>query len=393
MSKTFAVEYAERIKQLPPYLFAAIDAKKAEVQAQGVDVIDLGVGDPDMPTPAHIVASLKLAAEKPENHQYPSYVGMPSFRQAAADWFGRRFGVEFDPVTDVVSMIGSKEGIAHMPLAFVDPGDYVLVPDPGYPVYAIATTFAGGTPYKMPLKAENGFLPDLDAIPADIAAKSKLMFINYPNNPTGAVADYDFFAKVVEFAARHNIIVCHDSAYTELAYGDCKPMSFLEVPGAKEVGIEFHSLSKTYNMTGWRIGFAIGNAKIVQGLGKVKTNIDSGAFQAIQEAAITALSSDQQCVKEMCEIYRKRRDMMVKFLRKAGFTLTAPRATFYLWIDNPKGMTSAEVSTMFLEKAGVVVTPGSGFGAAGEGYFRISLTVPEDRLNEAGERIVKVLKV
>ncbi len=393
MSKPFSVEYAERIKQLPPYLFAAIDAKKAEVQAQGVDVIDLGVGDPDMPTPAHIVASLKIAAEKPENHQYPSYVGMPSFRQAAADWFGRRFGVEFDPATEVVSMIGSKEGIAHMPLAFVDPGDYVLVPDPGYPVYAIATTFAGGTPYKMPLKAENGFLPDLDVIPAEIAAKSKLMFINYPNNPTGAVADYDFFVKVVEFAARHNIIVCHDSAYTELAYGDCKPMSFLEVPGAKEVGIEFHSLSKTYNMTGWRIGFAIGNAKIVQGLGKVKTNIDSGAFQAIQEAAITALSSDQQCVREMCEVYRKRRDMMVDFLKKAGFTLTAPQATFYLWIDNPAGMTSAEVSTMFLEKAGVVVTPGSGFGDAGEGYFRISLTVPEARLNEAGERIVKVLSV
>ena len=393
MSKPFNVEYAERIKQLPPYLFAAIDAKKSEVQAQGVDVIDLGVGDPDMPTPAHIVASLKIAAEKPENHQYPSYVGMPSFRQAAAGWFGRRFGVEFDPATEVVSMIGSKEGIAHMPLAFVDPGDYVLVPDPGYPVYAIATTFAGGTPYKMPLKVENGFLPDLDVIPADIAAKAKLMFINYPNNPTGAVADYDFFAKVVEFAARHNIIVCHDSAYTELAYGDCKPMSFLEVPGAKEVGIEFHSLSKTYNMTGWRIGFAIGNAKIVQGLGKVKTNIDSGAFQAIQEAAITALSSDQQCVREMCEIYRKRRDMMVDFLKKAGFTLTAPQATFYLWIDNPAGMTSAEVSTMFLEKAGVVVTPGSGFGDAGEGYFRISLTVPEARLNEAGERIVKVLSV
>ncbi len=393
MSKPFSVEYAERIKQLPPYLFAAIDAKKAEVQAQGVDVIDLGVGDPDMPTPAHIVASLKTAAEKPENHQYPSYVGMPSFRQAAAGWFGRRFGVEFDPATEVVSMIGSKEGIAHMPLAFVDPGDFVLVPDPGYPVYAIATTFAGGTPYKMPLKAENGFLPDLDAIPEDIAAKSKLMFINYPNNPTGAVADHGFFAKVVEFAARHNIIVCHDSAYTELAYDDCKPMSFLEVPGAKEVGIEFHSLSKTYNMTGWRIGFAIGNAKIVQGLGKVKTNIDSGAFQAIQEAAITALSSDQQCVREMCEIYRKRRDMMVEFLKKAGFTLTAPQATFYLWIDNPAGMTSAEVSTMFLEKAGVVVTPGSGFGDAGEGYFRISLTVPEARLNEAGERIVKVLSV
>lgn len=393
MSKKLNIEYAERIKQLPPYLFAAIDAKKAEVQAQGVDVIDLGVGDPDMPTPAHIVQSLKLAADKSENHQYPSYVGMLSYRQAAADWFGRRFGVTFDPAAEVVSLIGSKEGIAHMPLAFVDPGDYVLVPDPGYPVYAIATSFAGGVPYMMPLKAENGFLPDLDAIPEAVAQKSKLMFINYPNNPTGAVADYDFFVKVVEFAVRYNVIVCHDAAYTEMAYDGYKPLSFLEVPGAREVGVEFHSLSKTYNMTGWRIGFAIGNPQIVAGLGKVKTNIDSGAFQAIQEAAITALAADQQCVKEMCEIYRKRRDLMVSFLTRAGFTLASPKATFYLWINNPEGMTSAEVSAMFLEKAGVVVTPGNGFGDAGEGYFRISLTVSEERLNEAGKRIVKVLGV
>ena len=387
------IEFAERIKRLPPYLFAAIDAKKAEVQAQGVDVIDLGVGDPDMPTPAHIVAALQQAAARPENHQYPSYVGMLSFRQAATEWFSRRFGVDFDPATEVVSLIGSKEGIAHMPLAFVDPGDYVLVPDPGYPVYAIATTFAGGLPWKMPLKAENGFLPDLDAIPAEIAQKAKLLFINYPNNPTGAVADEAFFLKVIEFAARYNVIVCHDAAYTEMAYDGYKPLSFLEVPGAREVGIEFHSLSKTYNMTGWRIGFAIGNPELVAGLGKVKTNIDSGAFQAIQEAAISALSSDQLCVREMCEIYRKRRDLMVSFLTRAGFTLKAPQATFYLWINNPAGMTSAEVSTMFLEKAGVVVTPGNGFGDAGEGYFRISLTVPEARLNEAGERIVKALAV
>ncbi|NPA24302.1 MAG: LL-diaminopimelate aminotransferase [Deltaproteobacteria bacterium] len=387
------IEFAERIKSLPPYLFAAIDAKKAEVQAQGVDVIDLGVGDPDMPTPAHIVAALQQAATRPENHQYPSYVGMLSFRQAATEWFSRRFGVDFDPATEVVSLIGSKEGIAHMPLAFVDPGDYVLVPDPGYPVYAIATTFAGGIPWKMPLKAENGFLPDLDAIPAEVAQKAKLLFLNYPNNPTGAVADETFFLKVIEFAARYNVIVCHDAAYTEMAYDGYKPLSFLEVPGAREVGIEFHSLSKTYNMTGWRIGFAIGNPELVAGLGKVKTNIDSGAFQAIQEAAISALSSDQLCVREMCEIYRKRRDLMVSFLTKAGFSLKAPQATFYLWINNPAGMTSAEVSTMFLEKAGVVVTPGNGFGDAGEGYFRISLTVPEARLNEAGERIVKALAV
>lgn len=392
MSK-IRIKFAERIEKLPPYLFAAIDAKKAEVQARGVDVIDLGVGDPDMPTPAHIVASLQKAAAKKENHRYPSYVGMPSFRQAATDWFARRFGVDFDPASEVVSLIGSKEGIAHMPLAFVDPGDYVLVPDPGYPVYAIATSFAGGIPYKMPLTAANGFLPDYDAIPAEVAEKAKLLFINYPNNPTGAVADEAFFLKTIEFAARHNIIVCHDAAYTEIAYDGYRPLSFLEVPGAREVGLEFHSLSKTYNMTGWRIGFAIGNPELVAGLGKVKTNIDSGAFQAIQEAAITALSADQQCVREMCEIYRSRRDLMVSFLTRAGFRLKSPQATFYLWIDNPAGMTSAEVSAMFLEKSGVVVTPGNGFGDAGEGYFRISLTVPEARLNEAGERIVKALKV
>ncbi|MBN2809256.1 MAG: LL-diaminopimelate aminotransferase [Deltaproteobacteria bacterium] len=387
------MEYADRIKQLPPYLFAEIDEKKVAVQARGVDVIDLGVGDPDMPTPAHIVQALQLAATNADNHQYPSYVGMLSYRKAATDWFARRFGISFDPATEVVSLIGSKEGIAHMPLAFVNPGDYVLVPDPGYPVYAIATSFAGGIPYMMPLKAENGFLPDLDGIPDDIAAKTKLMFINYPNNPTGAVADYDFFLKVVEFAARHNIIVCHDAAYSEMAYDGYKPLSFLEIPGARDIAIEFHSLSKTYNMTGWRIGFAIGNRKLVAGLGKVKTNIDSGAFQAIQEAAITALSADQQCVRQMCDIYRKRRDLMVAFLTKAGFTLASPQATFYLWINNPEGMCSAEVSTMFLEKAGVVVTPGNGFGAAGEGYFRISLTVSEERLNEAGERIIQALRV
>ncbi|HDS16150.1 MAG TPA: LL-diaminopimelate aminotransferase [Proteobacteria bacterium] len=384
-------EYADRIKQLPPYLFAAIDSMKAEVEARGIDVIDLGVGDPDMPTPAHIVSRLQQAAVKVENHQYPSYVGMLSYRQAVSDWFARRFGVRFDPAREVVSLIGSKEGIAHMPLAFVNPGEYVLVPDPGYPVYSVATSFAGGIPYLMPLKEENGFLPVLDAIPAEIAARAKLMFINYPNNPTGATADHEFFARVVEFAAKNHIIVCHDAAYTEMAYDGYRPLSFLEVPGAREIGIEFHSLSKTYNMTGWRVGFAIGNQDLVSGLGKVKTNIDSGVFQAVQEAAIAALSSDQHCVMEMNEIYRKRRDLMVEFLRQAGFTLNSPKATFYLWINNPKGMTSALVSAMLLEKAGVLVTPGNGFGASGEGYFRISLTVPEARLNEAGERIVRAL--
>ncbi len=391
MASPFTINYAERINTLPPYLFAAIDQKKAEVRARGIDIIDLGVGDPDLPTPAHIVRALQQAAAKKENHQYPSYVGMPSFREAAAQWLNRRFEIDCDPAAEILSLIGSKEGIAHIPLAFVNPGDYVLVPDPGYPVYAVATGFAGGFVHKMPLLEENGFLPDLQAIPEDIADRAKLMFINYPNNPTGAVADQNFFEQVIIFARRHNIIVCHDAAYTELAYNDYRPLSFLQVPGAKEVGIEFHSLSKTYNMTGWRIGFAAGNAEVVNGLGKVKTNIDSGAFQAIQEAAIVALSADQHCVVELCRIYQLRQKMMVNALKKAGFTLSVPKATFYLWIKNPVGMDSAGVAAMLLEQTGVVVTPGNGFGDSGEGYFRISLTVPEARLQEAGERIIKAI--
>ncbi len=392
MGSAFTVSYARRIRELPPYLFAAIDRKKAEVQARGVDIIDLGVGDPDLPTPAHIVSSMQAAVARKEHHQYPSYVGMPAFREAAAAWLQKRFDLVFDPANEIISLIGSKEGIAHFPLAFVDPGDYVLVPDPGYPVYAVAATFAGGIPHRMPLRAENGFLPDLEAIPDSVRERAKMMFINYPNNPTGAVADEDFFRRVIAFARRYGIIVCHDAAYTELAYDSYRPLSFLQVPGAREVGIEFHSLSKTYNMTGWRIGFAVGQPQIIAGLGKVKTNIDSGAFQAVQEAAITALTSDQHCVAEMVEIYRRRRDLMVDFLHQAGFAVTAPKATFYLWISNPAGMDSAAVAAMLLEQAGVVVTPGSGFGAAGEGYFRISLTVAEERLREAGERIVKALR-
>jgi LL-diaminopimelate aminotransferase len=387
----FSIAYADRIKQLPPYLFAAIDKKKAEARERGMEIIDLGVGDPDLPTPGHIVASLQAAAARPEHHRYPSYVGMPEFRAAAADWFRHRFNVSLDPATEVLSLIGSKEGVAHIPLAFVNPGDYVLVPDPGYPVYGVATSFAGGIPYRMPLKEENGFLPDFDAIPADVMNKAVMMYLNYPNNPTGAVADEAFFARAIEVARRHNIIICHDAAYTELAYDGYRPLSFLQVPGAREVGIELHSLSKTYNMTGWRIGFAAGNAAIVNGLGKVKTNIDSGVFAAVQAAAITALSADQRCVADMCEIYRRRRDVMIPALRAAGFSLEVPQATFYLWVRNPEGMDSATVAAMLIEKTGVVVTPGSGFGAAGEGYFRISLTVPEARLLEAGERIKAAL--
>ena len=383
-------ERAERLKRLPPYLFKEIDRKKAEVKARGVDIIDLGVGDPDLPTPPHIIEALKKAAEDPGNHRYPSYSGMGGFKEAVAEWYGRRFGVQLDPKTEVVSLIGSKEGIAHFPLAFIDPGDVALVPTPAYPVYHIATMFAGGESYFMPLLKENDFLPDLDAIPGEVAARARVMFINYPNNPTAAVADRAFFEKVVAFAKDQNLIVCHDAAYTEMGYDGYQPPSFLEVPGAKDVGLEFHSLSKTYNMTGWRIGFAVGNREAVDGLGAIKSNIDSGVFQAVQMAGIEAIAGDQACVDEMRTVYTRRRDLMVKGLEKAGFRLRVPRATFYLWVEVPAGYTSARVATRLLEEAGLVVTPGNGFGEPGEGYFRIALTQNRQRLAEAIERLQKL---
>ncbi|WP_456434065.1 LL-diaminopimelate aminotransferase [Thermosulfuriphilus sp.] len=385
-----AFELSERLKKLPPYLFVAIDEAKARAIAAGVDVIDLGVGDPDLPTPEHIVERLVRAAKDPANHHYPSTQGMASFRKAAARWCQRRFGLDLDPNREVVSLIGSKEGIAHMPLAFVNPGDIVLVPTPAYPVYHIGTLFAGGQTYYLPLREENSFLPDLEAIPSEVLAKARMIWLNYPNNPTSAVATKEFFAKVVDFAKEHDLIVCHDAAYTEIYYDDFIPPSFLEAPGAKEVGIEFHSLSKTYNMTGWRIGFAIGNPELIGALTRVKSNVDSGAFQAIQEAAIEALSSDQSCVARARDIYRQRRDVVVNGLRDLGFSVKAPRATFYVWASVPEGYTSGEFATRVLEEAGIVVTPGAGFGEPGEGYFRIALTVGQERLSEAIERIRRI---
>jgi len=378
---------AERLKQLPPYLFKEIDRKKAEVKAGGVDIIDLGVGDPDLPTPEHIIGEMKRAVDDPANHQYPSYSGMSDFKEAVAWWYGERFNVTLDPGSEVVSLIGSKEGIAHLPLAFINPGDVALVPSPAYPVYNIATLFAGGESHVMPLLSRNNFLPDLEAIPPEVADRAKLMFINYPNNPTSAVADLDFFRRVVSFAEKHNILVCHDAAYTEMAFDGYRPPSFLEVDGAKEVGMEFHSLSKTYNMTGWRIGFAVGNPEGVAGLGAIKSNIDSGVFQAVQRAGIEAIRGDQACVADMHRIYSGRRDLMVQGLREAGFELDPPKATFYLWIRVPDGYTSASLATRLLEEAGLVVTPGNGFGESGEGYFRIALTRNRKRLGEAIERL------
>lgn len=380
-------EKAERLKKLPPYLFKEIDRKKTEVRARGVDIIDLGIGDPDLPTPPHVIEALKKAAEDPGNHRYPSYSGMGDFKEAVANWYQERFGVELDPDTEVVSLIGSKEGIAHFPLAFVNPGDVALVPAPAYPVYHIATMFAGGESYFMPLMSENRFLPDLNAIPDEITSRARIMFINYPNNPTSAVADLEFFRKVVEFARNNNILVCHDAAYTEMAFDGYRPPSFLAADGAKEVGIEFHSLSKTYNMTGWRIGFAVGNREAIDGLGAIKSNIDSGVFQAVQMAGIEAIRGDQSCVRDMVQVYSRRRDLMVKGLQDVGFEVESPRATFYLWIKVPEGYTSAELTERLLEDAGLVVTPGNGFGEPGEGYFRIALTQKRERLAEAVQRL------
>lgn len=380
-------EKADRLKQLPPYLFKEIDRKKAEVMARGVDIIDLGVGDPDLPTPPHIIEALKRAVNDPANHRYPSYSGMGGFKETVAQWYGERFGVDLDPQTEVVSLIGSKEGIAHFPLAFINPGDVALVPTPAYPVYNIATLFAGGESFFMPLLSKNRFLPDLDVIPPEIASRARVMFINYPNNPTSAVADPEFFSRVVEFAKENGIVVCHDAAYTEMAFDGYRPHSFLEIEGAKEVGLEFHSLSKTYNMTGWRIGFAVGNREAIEGLGAVKSNIDSGVFQAVQMAGIEAIRGDQSCVKEMIEVYTRRRDLMVQGLKDAGFEVESPKATFYLWVKVPEGYTSSVLTTRLLEDAGLVVTPGNGFGEPGEGFFRIALTQKRERLSEAIERI------
>ncbi len=379
--------YSERLKKLPPYLFVELDRLKAEAKARGVDVIDLGVGDPDLPTPAHIVKAAEEAVRKPENHHYPSSVGMLAFREAAAHWFEKRFGVRLNPETEVVTLIGSKEGIAHFPLAFVNPGDVVLVPTPAYPVYHIGTLFAGGETFYLPLRPENNFLPDLESIPKDVLSRAKIIWLNYPNNPTAAVATKDFFARVVSFARENKLIVAHDAAYTELYFDDYRPPSILEVEGAREVAIEFHSLSKTYCMTGWRIGFAVGNETLIAGLAKVKNNVDSGAFQAVQEAGIAALSGDQSCVEEFRKIFRERRDVVVEGLKSLGFELDPPRATFYVWARVPEGYSSAAFAAKLLQEAGIVVTPGHGFGEPGEGFFRVALTVDKNRLKEALARI------
>jgi LL-diaminopimelate aminotransferase len=381
---------ARRINELPPYLFAEIDRRKRAALARGVDLIDLGIGDPDIPTPSNIVEKLLESATKPVNHRYPNSSGMPEFRDAVASWYKQRFNVSLDPGKEVVSLIGSKEGIGNMAVAFVDPGDIVLVSSPCYPVYHIGTAFNGGKNYFLPLKKENHFLPDLESIPSDIAQRAKMLWINYPNNPTAAVADKDFFQRVVDFANRYNVIVCHDAAYTEMGYDGYRPMSFLEVDGAREVGIEFHSLSKTFNMTGWRVAMAVGNAELVGGLAQAKSNLDSGIFQSIQEAGIEALKLGEKIVEPSRKIYQERRDILVDGLRAVGLECDKPRATFYVWVGVPKGLSSAEFTAKLLDEAGVVTTPGNGFGEAGEGYVRFTVCVDKTRLKEVAERIRQI---
>ncbi|MFH0933071.1 MAG: LL-diaminopimelate aminotransferase [Nitrospirota bacterium] len=390
MEKKISVELASRVRHLPPYLFASIDRMKQQAIEKGSDLIDLSIGDPDLPTPPHIVKAMQKAVEKPIHHRYPSYEGMLSFREAVARWYKKRFGARIDPQTEVLSLIGSKEGIGHIPLAFIDPGDTVLVPSPGYPVYSVSTLFAEGESYAMPLREENNFLPDLATIPKHTLRKTKLIFLNYPNNPTSAMAPITFYKEIIRIALKYNIIVCHDASYTEIYY-DKKPVSFMQIPGAKDVGIEFHSLSKTYNMTGWRIGFAVGNREILAGLGKIKTNLDSGVFQAIQEAAVVALDTDDRVLSVIRKTYQERGDALYAGLKKLGMHLMKPKATFYIWAKIPSHFDSMGFVTYLLNRAGVLATPGNGFGEAGEGYVRFALTASVERIKEAVVRIGKIL--
>ena len=381
------MKLARRIENLPPYLFVEISKKIAEKKAKGEEVISFAIGDPDIPTPSHIIEKLCQSARDPVNHRYPESDSLSELRRAVAEWYQKRFGVSFDPEREVLPLIGAKEGIAHIAFCFIDPGDVALVPDPGYPVYSIGTMLAGGTSHFLPLKRERDFLPDLDSIPGHILKKAKLLWINYPNNPTGAVADLDFFRKVVKFAERHDLLVCHDGPYTEVAFDGYQPVSFMQVEGARERGVEFHSLSKSYNMTGWRIGMVVGNATMVGALKTLKSNIDSGIPQAIQYAAIEALTGSQGCIPEHNAVYQKRRDLVMEALDRIGLEATAPKASLYVWAKIPAGYTSVEFTADLLEQVGVAVTPGTGYGQNGEGYVRLSLTIPDASLVKGLSRI------
>jgi len=381
------MKMSRRVENLPPYLFVEISKKITEKRAKGEDIVSFAIGDPDIPTPPHIIDRLCRAAQDPNNHRYPETAGLPELRQAIAGWYKRRFGVSLDADKEVLPLIGSKEGIGHIALCFIDPGDTALVPDPAYPVYSISTTLAGGRPYYMPLIERNGFLPDLDAIPAHILKKAKLLWLNYPNNPTSAVADLNFFNRVVEFAQQHDLAVCHDGPYSEVAFDGYRPVSFMQADGAKQVGVEFHSLSKSYNMTGWRIGMVVGNAEMIDALKRVKSNLDSGIPQAIQYAAIEALTGSQDCIQEHNAIYQRRRDLIIDVLNNIGLEAKPPKASLYIWAKVPEGYTSVDLATDLLEEIGVVVTPGVGYGKNGEGYVRLSLTIPNASLVKGLSRL------
>ena len=381
------MKLSKRIESLPPYLFVETTRKIAEKKARGEEVISFAIGDPDIPTPRHIIDRLCQAAQDPVNHRYPESEGLPELHQAIAEWYKKRFDVSLDATKEVLPLIGSKEGVAHIAWCFIDPGDIALVPDPAYPTYKASIALADGKPYYMPLTEKNNFLPDLGSVPAHVLEKTRLLWINYPNNPTGAVADIDFFNRVVKFAQQHDITVCHDGPYSEVTFDGYQPVSFLQAEGAREVGVEFHSLSKAYNMTGWRVGMAVGNATAINALKVLKSNLDSGIPQAIQYAAIEALTGPQDCIQEHNTIYQRRRDLVVDMLNSIGLETKPPKASLYVWAKVPKGYTSVEFANALLEEIGIVVTPGVGYGEQGEGYVRISLTIPDAGLVKGLSRL------
>ena len=381
------MKVARRIENLKPYLFVEINKKIAEKRAKGEEIVSFAIGDPDMPTPAHVINSLCQAAQDPANHRYPESEGLPELHKAIADWYKKRFNVDLDPATEVLPLIGSKEGIGHIAFCFIDPGDIALVTDPAYPVYAIGTQLAGGRPYYLPLRESSGYLPSFDGIRDDILQKTKMLWINYPNNPTGAVADLAFFRRAAEFAAKHNILVCHDGPYSEVAFDGYRPASFMQAEGAKEIGVEFHSLSKTYNMTGWRIGMVVGNAQAVRALRTLKSNLDSGIPQAIQRMAIEALNGPQDIIAEHNGVYQRRRDLICEVLNNIGLQVTPPKASLYVWARVPEGYNSVDFTADLLDQVGVAVTPGVGYGQSGEGYVRLSLTIPDASLVKGLSRL------
>ena len=382
---------AKRIEKLPPYLFAEIDRKVAEARAKGADIISFGVGDPDLPSPQHVIDAIKEAAADPGTHRYPSYTGMPEFRRSIAQWYEKRFGVKLDPDEEVQPLVGSKEGIFHLPVAFIDPGDVALIPDPGYPVYETGTILAGGEPYLMPLTGDNDFKPDLASIPSDVLKRAKVLWLNYPSNPTSATVELDFFNEAVAFCKQHDLLLAHDAAYTEITFDDYVAPSVLQAEGAMDVAIEFHSLSKTYNMTGWRIGWVAGAPKAIEAMKRLKTNIDSGIFDAVQRAGIAAIEGPQDYLAECVERYRHRRDLLCDGLKAMNIVVEPPRGSIYVWVPVPEGHTSESFTAFLLEEAALVVAPGTGYGPSGEGYVRFSLTISDERLEEGVERLRKVV--